>query len=259
MKGRKLTYRIIAVAILALINSANAYSQSENDVISKVTTDIENITDSLITDSIISDSTYTKTPAKRSFLKNLGGFSVAADVFGAIEMVVSDYGQIEGALKIDIKGTYYPTLEAGLGKCDLTDDNTGTSYKTTAPFFRIGLDYNMLTNKLQRNKLFVGARYGFSSFKYDISGPAMQDPIFGGEAPFSYSDQSSNCHWIEFLLGVQVQIWNGFHMGWSVRYKSYIKLDESIYTKPYYIPGYGTTTNKSCWGATYTLMWDVKL
>lgn len=79
--------------------------------------------------------------------------SIAADVFNPLMMVISDYGQIEGALKIGIKGTYYPTLEIGLGKCDMTDDNTDITYKATAPFFRIGLDYNILSNKKQRNKL----------------------------------------------------------------------------------------------------------
>lgn len=259
MSTRRITIKFFAATFILILSNINVDAQSISELAKETKNKAIELVDSIPVDSTKIDSIIRHESKFRQALKRLGGFSIAADVFGPIQMLVSDYGQIEGALKIDIKGTYYPTIELGLGRCDLTDDNTQNSYKTTAPFFRIGVDVNLLSNKQQRNKLFAGARYGFSSFNYDISGPAIVDPVFGGSEAFSYIGLKSKCHWLEFVLGVQAQIWHGFHMGWSVRYKAYVKLDESIYSKPYYIPGYGTTTNSSCWGATYTLIWDVKL
>ena len=169
----------------------------------------------------------------------------------------SDYGSVEGALRLNLKSTYFPIVEIGYGTCKTTDAETNISYSTSAPFFRIGLDFNILKDKYQDNRLFVGARYGFSSLKFDMSGPNMTDPIWGGTAPFNYKNASSNSSWMELVFGVQTKIWRNFHMGWSVRYKQQLKIGQPDYAKPYYIPGYGTTTNTSCWGGTYNLIFDL--
>lgn len=253
----------VSVIIVMIMTALTANGQTISDAAKELKSQINEMADSIDIDKIAIDSLLVDSMENQSkfrkFLRNLGGMSIAADVFNPLMMVISDYGQIEGALKIGIKGTYYPTLEIGLGKCDMTDDNTDITYKATAPFFRIGLDYNILSNKKQRNKFFVGARYGFTSFNYDMSGPVLHDPVFGGAESYSYTGQTSTCQWLEFVIGLQAQIWHGFHMGWSVRYKSQIKVGENPCGKPYYIPGYGTTTNSSCWGASYNLIWDIKL
>lgn len=190
-------------------------------------------------------------------LKWFQGFTMSADIFGPLLYLMSDYGTAEGSLRLNLKNTYFPVFEVGYGKCDKTDDNTSIRYKTNAPYFRVGIDFNVLKNKFQDNRLYVGARYGFSSFSYDMSGPDMTDPVWHGTAPFNYEGMKSTSHWAEIVLGVQVKIWSKFHMGWSIRYKKKIKMGQDIYAQPYYIPGYGTTVNESCWGGTYNLIFDL--
>ena len=46
-------------------------------------------------------------------------------------------------------------------------------------------------------------------------------------------------------------------MGWAVRYKREIASTKSDYAKPNCIPGYGYTTNTTCWGGTYSLIFDL--
>ena len=185
------------------------------------------------------------------------GFTISGDLLGPAFYLFSDYGSVEGALRLNLKSTYFPIVEIGYGTCKTTDAETNISYSTNAPFFRIGLDFNILKDKYQDNRLFVGARYGFCSLKFDMSGPNMTDPIWGGTAPFNYKNASSNSSWMELVFGVQTKIWRNFHMGWSVRYKQQLKIGQPDYAKPYYIPGYGTTTNTSCWGGTYNLIFDL--
>lgn len=185
------------------------------------------------------------------------GFTVSADIFGPAIYAFSDYGSVEGSLRLNLKNTYFPVFEMGYGKCQTTDDDTHITYKTVAPFFRAGVDINLLKNKWQDNRLYVGARYGFSTFNYDMSGPDMTDPIWHGTSPFRYEGMKSDTHWAEIVFGVQVKIWSKFHMGWSVRYKKTLKTGQSVYAKPYYVPGYGTTVGESCWGGTYNLIFDL--
>lgn len=185
------------------------------------------------------------------------GFTLSADMFGPLMYAFSDYGNIEAALRLNLKNTYFPIVEAGYGVCDKTDMNTYIMYKTSAPYLRIGCDVNFLKDKFQDNRLFVGLRYGISNFSYDISGPDMTDPIHGGAEPFSFKGINTTSQWIEIAVGVQVKIWRSFHMGWSVRFKSEMSTKKSLYAKPYYIPGYGTTTGGTVWGGTYNLIFDL--
>ncbi len=185
------------------------------------------------------------------------GFTFAVDVFNPITYAFSKYGTFEASLRLNLLNTYFPVAEMGYGMYDDTDFNTNVHYKTSAPFVRLGCDINLLKDKFQENRLFFGLRYGFSTFKYDYDGPDMTDPIWGGAAPFSYKGVSSNSHWAELALGVQVKIWRNLHMGWSIRYKRELASTNNDIGKAYYIPGYGTTTSSDCWGATYNLIFDL--
>lgn len=78
-------------------------------------------------------------------------------------------------------------MELGYGSTDAWNDN-GTNYKSNAPYFRIGMNYNALYKKKFDNFLFVGLRYAMSSFKYDITTLPVTDPIFDGstETPIKW-------------------------------------------------------------------------
>lgn len=185
------------------------------------------------------------------------GFTLGVDLLNPALYLLSDGGALEGALRLNLLNTYFPVFEAGLARYDKTDENTDIRYATTAPFARIGVDVNMLNNKWQDNRLYVGARYGISKFDFDIAGPAVADPIWGGSETFNYEGISITSQWIELVVGVEVSLWRNLHMGWSVRYKQRLSTSSSRYADPYYIPGYGTTTGAVAWGATYSLIFDL--
>ena len=46
--------------------------------------------------------------------------------------MVSDYGQYEASLRINLKDKYYPVFELGYGKADASDEATQITYKTSA-------------------------------------------------------------------------------------------------------------------------------
>lgn len=200
---------------------------------------------------------YVEVTEQKEHLVFFQGFTLSADLYGVGAYLVSDYGWAEGALRLNLKNTYFPIIEVGYGKVKKLDDNTQIEYKAQAPYARIGFDMNMLKNKFQDNRLYVGFRYGMSKFKYDMSGPAMTDPIWGGSAAFNIKDIDCTSQWGEFVFGAEVRIWRNFHMGWSVRYKMEFSSTKSDYAKPSCIPGYGYTTTSSNWGGTYNLIFDL--
>ena len=185
------------------------------------------------------------------------GFTLSFDILGAGMRAMSSSGSLEAALRLNLKNTYFPIAELGVANCDKTDDNTSIRYNTSAPYFRIGFDYNILKNKRQDNRLFAGLRYGISSFNYDVHGPAQIDPIWGGEHDFKLNGVTCTSQWLEICFGCQVKVWSSFHMGWSIRHKRELKSSNDGSSHPYYIPGYGTTTTSSCWGGTYNLIFDL--
>ncbi len=185
------------------------------------------------------------------------GFTLSADLIGPGMYLLGDYGSAEASLRLNLRNTFFPAAELGLARCDYTDDNTFINYKTSAPYLRAGLDFNLLKDKFQDNHLFLGLRYGVSNYNFDISGPALTDPVWGGDEPFSYHDIRTTSQWLEIVVGAQVKVWHTFHMGWFIRYKHELNSTKSPYAHPYYIPGYGITTNPSTLGATYSLIFDL--
>lgn len=185
------------------------------------------------------------------------GFTVSVDVLGAAMKLFSSYGTFEAALRLSLKNTLLPIAELGYGFCNSTNDATHINFKTNAPFLRVGMDYNLLKNKFQDNRLFVGLRYGFSSYKYDMSGPDMVDPVWKASDKFEFNGIISTSHWMELVVGCQVKIYGCFHMGWSARVKFHMASTQNQYSKAYYIPGYGTTTQGTAWSGSYNLIFDL--
>ena len=126
-------------------------------------------------------------------------------------MAVSDYGQYEAALHLNLRDRYFPVVEVGYGKADHTEENTQMSYKTSAPFFRAGMDFNVLKNKHDIYRLYVGARYAFTSYKYDLASPGVADPVWGGVTPYEVKGAKCNYHWLEAALGVDVKLVGPLH------------------------------------------------
>lgn len=200
---------------------------------------------------------YISVEQEDEYLVFFQGFTLSADVFGLLQYTMSDYGALEAALRLNLKNTYFPIAELGYGRCRTDDFNTKVKYKVDAPYLRVGVDFNVLKDKFQDNRLYLGLRYGISVFNYSISGPAMTDPIWGGSEAFNIDGINCASQWAEFVFGAEVKIYKNFHMGWSVRYKRELSSTKSDFSKPSCIPGYGYTTKTNCWGGTYNLIFDL--
>ena len=173
----------------------------------------------------------------------LNGFAVGFDLAGLGQYAISDYGQIEAQLRVNLRDRYFPVLEVGIGKASHDDIVTLISYSSSAPYFRIGADYNLMKNKHDIYRLYGGVRYGFTYFKYDFSHPGVEDRYWGGVAEYGDNGVSCHYHWAELSGGVDAKIWGPIHLGWTVRYRKRLFYNNGEYGNVWYVPGYGKSGN----------------
>lgn len=184
------------------------------------------------------------------------GFAVSFDMVGAGMMLFSDYGQYEGALRVNLHDEWFPILEAGIGRAKHDDEVTFLKYNTSAPYFKIGIDKNMLKDKHGPNRLYLGLRYGFTSYKIDISRPEYTDPVWLWDTGYSIDGIACKYHWAEIVVGLDATIFGPLHLGWSVRYKQRLfHSEEGDWGTPWYVPGFGTYDAKL--GATFNVIIDI--
>ena len=186
----------------------------------------------------------------------LAGMSISGDVAGLVMAAWTSYGQIEGAFRLNLKERFFPIAEIGWGISDYTSDETDLHYKTNAPYIRIGCDYNFSKDLLSGNRIFGGLRYAFTTFTYDIDGPDIKDPYWGGSMPFHFTGLDGNCQWGEVVFGLEAKIWGYFHIGWSARYKFRLSQKKSSVGQAWYVPGFGKNET-STWGGTFNLIFDL--
>lgn len=184
------------------------------------------------------------------------GASVSFDVVGAAMTAFAPYGQLEAAARLNLRGRFFPTAEIGWGISDHTADETNQSYKTNAPYFRLGCDYNFANNPRALGRIMAGARYGFSSFKYDVSGPDLTDPVWGTTTPFVFKNQSSTVHWVEAVFGLEAKVWGIFHLGWTLRYRLRLADKHPQLGRAWYVPGFGRNDSGALSG-TFVVMFDI--
>lgn len=182
------------------------------------------------------------------------GLQVMADVVGPIQLEVSDYGQYEAALRINFKDKYFPVFELGYGTANHEDDPvTHVAYKTSAPYGKVGMDFNIMKNKHDIYRVYIGARYAFTTFKYDVASSVLTDPVWKDPAAIQLNNVSASYHWAELLFAVDAKIWGPLHLGWSVRYRRRLAHDDGDAGNVWYVPGFGKTGNSRL-GGTFNII-----
>lgn len=201
---------------------------------------------------------YSKVSITKKEVPLLSGYGISADLCGMGMAMFSKWGQYEVGAHLGVKGKYFPVLEVGLGQSNHTDERSKLHYNVHAPYFRIGLNYNLNKDLTSHNRYYVGVRYGFSAFAYDFSAPAIADDYWGGEYAVNLHNVKGNAHWGELLFGLQTQIWKFINLGWTARYRARIYEKQGAPGHAYYIPGYGKNGNSSgTFGGTFNIIFEL--
>lgn len=199
-------------------------------------------------------SVQKKGTAKREVGSKQLGLHLSADAFGYIYpiFVKDKYYSSEISATLDINNRFFPTVEVGLGQTNMVSQLYEIGYSTRAPFYRIGMDYNVQYKNKKPGYIYLGVRVGYTMFDYSVEAPPLVDPVWGDKAPVSFTDVPCQTVWAEAVGGLRAEIVRNFYMGWSLRYKYPIYRGPIANGGPWYIPGFGAGS-KGVLGATYTI------
>lgn len=195
-------------------------------------------------------------PAAKDTVALFRGVAVSADLVGLGQLLLSDYGQYEAALRVNLKDKYFPVIELGYGKARSVNPETTLSYAAKAPYGRVGLDFNVMKNKHDVYRIYAGARYGFASFRYDVSSPDVTDPVWGGESAYRADNINASWHWLEGVFGLDAKLWGAIRVGWSIRYRRRLAYKAGEIGTPWYVPGFGRGRG-SGFGATFNVAFEL--
>ncbi len=185
----------------------------------------------------------------------LSGFAVSADLVGvSMKLVGARFANMEIAGKLNLKEKYFPVFEIGIGDCTRRGGENSNKFSTSSPYYRIGVDYNV-NKKTNGNRFLVGARYGFSSYKFDYTADGLEDPVYSTSQPLDFHGLKARQQWLEFALGFEAKIWKLVRLGWNLRYKMRINQSVPEYGEPYFVPGYGKN-DVSTFGGSVNLLFD---
>ena len=179
------------------------------------------------------------------------GMSVKLDIAMPILEAARSAGKIqsyEAAINVRLAKRFYPTLEAGYAFAERSAD--GGQYNGQGGFGRIGMDLAVVKKGEAPNNMLIGLRCGGAYQNYDLTNVKQHIQYWPNQSLNFYDQHRFDC-WGEFVAGCQVQVHNGFQMGWYIRMKIlFTRTDKDGGPMPYYIPGLGFRKDFN-WGFNY--------
>lgn len=189
----------------------------------------------------------------------LSAVTVGVDLWDPLMRAFGNhYGLIGFSAGINLHNRYRPVVEIGLGDANFTPDDGNFTYKSkTAPYFKIGADYNFLYNSNPAYEVYAGLRFGLTPFKFELTDITVSDPYWGETQHFNIPPQSVTATYFEVLFGVKVRLWGPVSAGWQLKYHTLFSDGNPQYGQPWYIPGYGT--HRSNWSGSFSVYYTLDL
>lgn len=157
-----------------------------------------------------------------------------------------DYRGLELVGDYRLTRKHYIAVE--LGNEDKTVDDDRINFTTQGTYLKAGFDYNAYENWLgMENLIYVGLRYGVSSFSQQRNSYKIYDPnsIFGDQPVIVDAVQFDglSAQWIEVVAGVKAEVFNNIYVGFSLRMNRMVSNKQPDNFENLYIPGFNRTYN----------------
>jgi hypothetical protein len=134
-------------------------------------------------------------------------------------------------------------------------------YTSAGGYTRIGVDYNYMKHidKESKDKMFVGLRYGFTTFYHEANNILISDAVWGDLTGGSIPASWLAANWFEIATGMRAHLFNNFYLGWSARMRIKIGVTTDPILFPYSVPGYGKPWNSTWIGFNYSLYYKIPI
>jgi hypothetical protein len=169
---------------------------------------------------------------------------------------------------LEVVGDYRLTkkfyIAGEIGNEDKTIDDDRLNFTTKGTYFKVGFDYNSFENWLDmENMIYVGMRYGVSSFSHTLNTYKIYDPTnYYGETIITSGAKFDNLNasWVELIGGIKAELFNNLYLGFSVRLNYLVSNKKPADFDNLFIPGYNRTYDgKFGAGFNYTLSYFIPI
>ena len=158
-------------------------------------------------------------------------------------------------------------ISSEIGTLERTQQSELINFTTSGSYIKLGIDFNMYKNWTgMNNQVYLGLRLSNSMYKHYINNYILfrteqlwsDETISSGYSTGEISDL--NAQWIEFLVGMKVQIIKNTYMGFSLRLNRLLSNNnDSKRFGLLYIPGFNRVTDENIFGSSfnYTLTYSI--
>ena len=169
---------------------------------------------------------------------------------------------------LELVGDYRLTrrfyIAGELGNEDKTVDDDRLNFTTKGTYFKAGFDYNSFENWLDmENMIYVGMRYGVSSFSQTLNSYKIYDPTnYYGETVINSGEKFNGltASWIEVIGGIKSELFNNLYLGFSLRLNYLVSDKKPANFDNLYIPGFNRTYDgKFGAGLNYTVSYFIPI
>ncbi len=150
-------------------------------------------------------------------------------------------------------------LVAEVGSQSTNFTNKGYTYASDGVYTRLGADYNFMKHidTESEDKMFVGIRYGFTTFAHQASNISIVDPYWGDFRGGQTASSWLGANWLEIGAGIRARIFNNFYLGWSARIRIKLGVTNDDVMQPFSIPGYGQPWSNTAAGINYSIYYKI--
>ncbi len=179
-------------------------------------------------------------------LNNTYGLRIGLDLNKPVTTFTNDkYTGFEIIGDYRLSKNLYLAGELGNEERTLAEDAINST--TKGSFIRAGIDYNAHKNLIgMRNLIFVGFRYGFSTFDQTLNsfGVVQQDDFFDNpERPSGLSSSGLTAHWAEFVMGIKAEVLQNIFIGFTLSVKRMFADEKPDGFDNFFIPGFAKTND----------------
>lgn len=173
--------------------------------------------------------------------------------------IVGDYRLTQKLYLAAELGNEKKTQQEELGNLDSGNLGELYNYTTSGSYIKLGIDHNTYENWYgMNNAIHIGGRYAYSTFSQTLNNYQIFDSnrywnpegfVQGATEPEEFS--GLNASWLEFVLGLKVELFAHIYLGASVRL-GYLITDKASDRFPnLWIPGFNKITDGSNFGVGY--------
>ncbi|PZD77033.1 DUF6048 family protein [Mesonia sp. K7] len=172
------------------------------------------------------------------------GIRIGVDISKPLRSVFDEnYTGLEIIADYRIKKRLYAAAE--LGYDDMSYTEPYLDGKTSGNYIKLGANYNTYENWLNmQNEIFVGLRYGFSTFSHELDRYAIYttDKYFETDIRNQAQEFSGlTASWAELQVGLKTEIFNNLFLSLHVQLKLLVTEKEPENYANLYIPGFNRT------------------